>query len=180
MSRSLSVLVLSLMLALTWPALSATAVAQLEDGVHVDPDSAPAKEYALPLDSARGTAGTSVSGESPKTPAGAPAGAPAPAFGSGITPKADSTTSGSRSSGRSTRPNANRSGSGSGTSTGTGTGTSTSTSTSTDETAEDRTVPTGAEAAGGNPLLYSLGGVLAVLVAGGLVALTLRRRQSPA
>ena len=176
MSRSLSVLVLSLMLALTWPALSATAVAQLEDGVHVDPDSAPAKEYALPLDSARGTAGTSVSGESPKTPAGAPA----PAFGSGITPKADSTTSGSRSSGRSTRPNANRSGSGSGRSTGTGTGTSTSTSTSTDETAEDRTVPTGAEAAGGNPLLYSLGGVLAVLVAGGLVALTLRRRQSPA
>jgi len=174
MSRSLSVLVLSLMLALTWPALSATAVAQLEDGVHVDPDSAPAKEYALPLDSARGTAGPSVSGESPKTPAGAPAGAPAPAFGSGITPKADSTTSGSRSSGRSTRPNANRSGSGSGLGTGTGT------STSTDETAEDRTVPTGAEAAGGNPLLYSLGGVLAVLVAGGLVALTLRRRQSPA
>ena len=54
------------------------------------------------------------------------------------------------------------------------------TGTSTDETAEDRTVPTGAEAAGGNPLLYSLGGVLAVLVAGGLVALTLRRRQSPA
>jgi len=164
MSRSLSVLVLSLMLALTWPALSATAVAQLEDGVHVDPDSAPAKEYALPLDSARGAAGTSVSGESPKTPAGAPA----PAFGSGITPKADSTTSGSRSSGRSTRPNANRSGSGSGT------------STSTDETAADRTVPTGAEGAGGNPILYSLGGVLAVLVAGGLVALTLRRRQSPA
>jgi len=169
MSRSLSVLVLSLMLALTWPALSATAVAQLKDGVHVDPDSAPAKEYALPLDSARGTAGTSVSGESPKTPAGAPAGAPAPAFGSGITPKADSTTSGSRSSGRSTRPNANRSGSGSGT------------STSTDETAADRTVPTpGAGGAGGNPILYSLGGVLAVLVAGGLVALTLRRRQSPA
>jgi len=162
MSRSLSVLVLSLMLALTWPALSATAVAQLKDGVHVDPDSAPAKEYALPLDSARGAAGTSVSGESPKTPAGAPA----PAFGSGITPKADSTTSGSRSSGRSTRPNANRSGSGSGT--------------STDETAADRTVPTGAEGAGGNPILYSLGGVLAVLVAGGLVALTLRRRQSPA
>ena len=174
MSRSLSVLVLSLMLALTWPALSATAVAQLEDGVHVDPDSAPAKEYALPLDSARGTAGTSVSGESPKTPAGTPA----PAFGSGITPKADSITSGSRSSGRSTRPNANRSGSGSGS--GTSTGTGTGTSTSTDETAEDRTVPTGAEGAGGNPILYSLGGVLAVLVAGGLVALTLRRRQSPA
>lgn len=160
-TRPLSVLVLSLILVFTWSALPATASAQLDDGVHVDPDSAPAKEYALPLEAARAAGSDAREGSRPGN-AASDAG-PAAAFGSGITPKPAPSARSSRSSGASTDRSGARPDLGPG------------------EKDPAATVSTQrAQAAGGNPVLYSLGGVLAVLVAGGLVALTLRRRQSPA
>jgi hypothetical protein len=159
-----AVLSFSLLLVVIWSALPGTALAQAKDGVHVDPDSAPAKEYALPLDAARGAAGSSTAdGPSSKRPAGAPA----PAFGSGITPRAASRTRGSRSTAGSAGRDSERQGAKAG-------------SRDDDTTTEPAVSPTPVAEGGAKPILYSLGGVLAVLAAGGLVALTLRRRQSAA
>lgn len=67
-------------------ALLAGPAAAQDDGVYIDPDSAAAKEYAIPLDSARRAAqpqaGTGGEGAAAST---APAAAPAvPLFGEGV------------------------------------------------------------------------------------------------
>ena len=126
--------------------------------MHIDPDSPPATEYGLPLDSARsvgaGSDGARLSAE----------GAKQEAFGSGITPRR-----GTRTASRTPAKPAARSGGSDGaaqTGEGAGTGASPALPTSSDGDG------------GGTPVLYSLGGAVVVLAAGGLMALTLRRRQS--
>jgi hypothetical protein len=76
-------------------ALPASALAQ-SSGVHVDPNSPPGKEYAIPLQTARSQGGGSPSSSSPAVPTGgtkipSPSSTPAPAaktglFGAGIAP----------------------------------------------------------------------------------------------
>jgi hypothetical protein len=70
-----------------------------EEGVTIDPDSPPGKEYALPLDSARGQAAPSsdppsveATGEPAEADAAALAPAPAPAFGVGVEAPAERST----------------------------------------------------------------------------------------
>jgi hypothetical protein len=152
-----------LVVLLAAPAFPATARAAQDDGVHIDPGSPAATEYALPLDSARGV-GAGAEGAS-----AAAVGAKQEAFGSGITPRADA-KAGSRSPGGSTAQSGSG-GSGGPTRTGGGDG---------DGTGAGANLPTSSVGDGdGTALLYSLGGADVVLAAGGLVALTLRRRQSP-
>jgi hypothetical protein len=71
---------------------SGFAGAAAQAKVHVDPNSAPGKEYEVPLDRARGDAASGTNpgggGGGPGQPPSGDAGqAPAPAFGVGISPK---------------------------------------------------------------------------------------------
>jgi hypothetical protein len=59
------------LLATSWPTVTAQVASALEPGVHVDPGSPAAKEYALPLDQARQTGAESTSASSSETPFGA-------------------------------------------------------------------------------------------------------------
>jgi len=76
-------------------AASAQAASGLEPGVHVDPGSPAAKEYALPLNQARGTGSAPSSQSSPQTGSegtlfGAgikPPGSGGPSGGSGVAPR---------------------------------------------------------------------------------------------
>lgn len=162
--RPLFVLVLALVSLFVSAAAPSAARADAGDGVHVDPDSAPAAEYALPLDAAR-RAALGPAGEGDGASGASGGVAPAPAFGSGITPK-DAEGAAGRSRGRDRATT--RSGGGA--------------SATRREQAQPRddASSTSIADAGGDPALYSLGGAVAVLVAGGLLALTLRRRQSTA
>jgi len=161
-----ALVVFPLLWLLTFAAMSATAHAQADDGVIVDPDSAPAKEYALPLDSARNTAGASA-GESTSGGggvSGAAPGGPPPVFGSGITAKGDAAKSRPRTAEAPTaRSRRDR-------------------SDAADDAADtpSRVTSSGIEDGGGTGLLYSVGGALVVVAAGGLLALTLRRRHASA
>lgn len=156
---------LAIVLVLAPPAQSASARADADDGVQVDPNSPPAAEYALPLDAARRAAeGPSPDGGGGGGGGGHSAGPP-PAFGAGISPKpaaaAAAGRNGSRPRDRGTvpaRPGAAGEGS----------------------AARSGAATTRISDADGEPILYSLGAALAVLAAGGLLALVLRRRQSPA
>ena len=150
-SRFLSVLALPLVLS-----LAVAPVASAQDGVQVDPDSPPAVEYALPLAEARGDA-------APAADAGdaTEAGAPPPAFGSGITPKADragASGSGDRGAGSQRADAPGRSG----------------------EPSAARPPAARPGDVGGSATLYSLGAAAGILLVGGLVGLALRRRQSSA
>jgi hypothetical protein len=74
---------------------SGFAGAAAQAKVHVDPNSAPGKEYEVPLDRARGDAASGTNGGgggggSSQPPSGGAAQAPAPAFGVGISPKSSS------------------------------------------------------------------------------------------
>ena len=158
---------LSLALMLTPAGPAEAARAAPESGIQVDPDSAPAHEYALPLDAARGVG----AGTPPSDASGAPA--RPPAFGAGITRKPTG------ASGRS------RSGGAAGSRAGRDGGTDATGATQTDPAAAARGAAladnggAGGEpgTSGGTALLYSLGAAIVVLGAGGLLALTLRRRQ---
>ena len=151
---------LSLVALLAAPAFSVPAHAAQDDGVHIDPGSPPATEYALPLDSARGV-GTGAEGAK-----AAAEGAKQESFGGGITRRRPAAT-GSRAPVEPASPSGSgaqapaRAGDGG----GAGAGSS---------------VPTSSvgDGGGGTAVLYSLGGAVVVLAAGGLIALTLRRRQS--
>src|SRR6476661_5547680 len=59
------------LLATTGATVAPQAAAGLEPGVHIDPGSPAAKEYALPLNQARQTGAGSTSGGSSETPFGA-------------------------------------------------------------------------------------------------------------
>lgn len=159
-TRLLSVLALLVVIVVGSAAATASALAGVDDGVHIDPGSAPATEYALPLDSARDIGSPSGTGETSGDTDARP-----PAFGSGIT----------------ARPGRSTSGSGPGGGTGNTAGNPSNSAGSDGDGAGGRApAPTSSGDGSGDPLRYSLGGGIVVLVAGGLVALTLRRRQSPA
>ena len=155
--RPLSVLALALMLSIV-----VAPVASAQDGVQVDPDSPPAVEYALPLQEARGDAARPGAGGAGGGAGAADGSGAAPAFGSGITrkPARADATAGERparpGSGSDARP-----------------------------ASERPRPPAGAGArrtgdVGGPAMLYALGSAVAILLAGGLLGLALRRRQSPA
>ena len=88
----LSVTVVLAVLAVSLPTAPAQAATGLEPGVHIDPGSPAAKEYALPLNQARQT------GAGPAGHEGSSAGAP---FGAGIHPPGSggSSNPGSRANG---------------------------------------------------------------------------------
>ncbi len=162
---SFSALAFTLALLFTMSALPASAQAAAGDGIQVDPDSAPAAEYALPLDAARGVGAGSADDAGLSGTVARP-----PAFGSGITEKAATTTSRPRSDGSSGKGTGGRATPGGAAETTSGAAADTSTRVSTSATDSG-------EGGVGAVVLYSLGGALFVAVAGGFVAVTLRRRQ---
>jgi hypothetical protein len=72
------------LLATGWPTVTPQVASALEPGVHIDPGSPAAKEYALPLNQARQTGAESTSASSSETP-----------FGAGIKPPDSGGSSGS-------------------------------------------------------------------------------------
>jgi hypothetical protein len=75
------------LLATGWPTVTPQVASALEPGVHIDPGSPAAKEYALPLNQARQTGAESTSARSSETP-----------FGAGIKPPGSGGSSGSSGS----------------------------------------------------------------------------------
>ena len=128
---------------------SATGVARADDGINVDPDSAPAVEYALPLQDAR------AQGSAPTAGGAQPAASPnaAPAFGTGISSR--------RSSGERSRSADRAAARPAGVA-----------------AADARSIAAGEAGSGASSVLVSLVSVIAVLLAGAAVALALRRRSS--
>jgi hypothetical protein len=147
---------------LTWglSAAAAQAATGLEPGVHVDPGSPAAKEYALPLNQARQTgAGASSSSTSS-----------GPLFGAGIKPPGAGGSS--------------HSGSGSGTAKATGrggaagpNGANTAARLSALPSALLRASSSQASSGGGGSILALLGGGVAILVLGGLGGMILKRSR---
>jgi hypothetical protein len=150
-----------LVLALSCSTAAAQAATGLEPGVHVDPGSPAAKEYALPLNQARQT-GAGASSSSASSP---------PLFGAGIKPPA---AGGSSHSG---------SGSGKGKATGRGgasgpNGANASAPRFTLPSAVLRASSSQASSGGGGSILALLGGGVAILVLGGLGGTILKRSRS--
>jgi hypothetical protein len=145
-----------------WLALSpATAAAELEPGVHVDPGSPAAKEYVLPLNQARQSGGSSSSND------GA-----APLFGAGITPPGGG-SGGSPPTGRGAHP-------GSHTTHNTSThGGSPAPAPTPLPAAVLRTARSPNSSVGSGSLLALLGGGLAVLVLGAFGGTVLRHSRRP-
>lgn len=142
------------------PAFSAPAFAAQDDGVHIDPGSPPATEYALPLDSARGVGAGSAGARA------AAQGAEQEPFGSGITPRRAAGTGSPAHAEPSASSGAGPDGpahAGDGAATG---------------PAPDLPPSSVGDSGGATAVVYSLGGAVVVLAVGGLLALTLRRRQS--
>jgi hypothetical protein len=145
-------------------ALSATNALAQGDGVTVDPDSPTAKQYKLPIESAREQANPKGDGE--LVPPGAPpAGASAaPLFGEGIVQVG---SRGGRTKGSST------------------TGSKPSTTKGSSVTSEQNAAPLkaavqnpGAPAGGAGAALLIAGGGALVLLIGTLLGLALRRRRT--
>jgi hypothetical protein len=72
------------LLATSWLTVTPLTASALEPGVHIDPGSPAAKEYALPLNQARRTGAEATSAGSSETP-----------FGAGIKPPGSGGSSGS-------------------------------------------------------------------------------------
>jgi hypothetical protein len=155
-----SIAVAAMVLATCGPALAPHAAAALEPGVHVDPGSPAAKEYALPLNQARSTgAGSTASGASE------------PAFGAGIKPPGSGGAGGSGS-----RPHDGRS---------PGRGASESRSRDAIGTAPalpaavQRAVNAQDSSGGAGSLPALIGGGVAILVLGGFGGTVLRHSRRP-
>jgi hypothetical protein len=136
-------------LAMTWATPALEAASGLEPGVHVDPGSPAAKEYALPLNQARQTGG----GSSPQSSSeGA-------LFGAGIKPPSSGSPRGGGRSGAHTAAGGAVIGSGSQTA-----------------LAEDvlRAARAHESASGDGSLLALIGGGVAILVLGGFGGTVLR------
>lgn len=165
-ARWFSALVLSLALLFAPAGPAQAARTAPESGIQVDPDSAPAHEYALPLDAARSVG----AGASARDASGAPT--RPPAFGAGITRKPTGASGRSRSgAAASSRAGGDR-------------GSDAAGATRADPAAargaaraDDGGASGEAGTSGATALLVSLGAAVVVLGAGGLLALTLRRRQ---
>src|SRR4051812_19082119 len=74
----------------TWLGFAASSAAAQTPGLHVDPDSPGGKEYAIPLDQARGQGATG-------TPQDSTGSTPAKLFGEGIEPAGSDAGGGSHS-----------------------------------------------------------------------------------
>ena len=146
---------------------AAPSMAQV--GVHVDPESPTAKEYALPLESARRQA----SGKTGFAPGGGARTTPAPRFGEGLAEPAGNEDAGS--------PAASRSGSGAGGSRssassgqrGSGNGSSSSGQI---PRAAAVSRPGAPDGGGTGTTLLIAGGGVALLLLGGAAGFALRRR----
>lgn len=139
---------------------SAGAATSLEPGVHVDPGSPAAKEYALPLNQARGTGSAPTAGPAAAAP-----------FGAGIHPGGGS---GSRSAdGRPSAQGAAHSGA----TPVSVRGLSGSPGTSIVPAAVLRASGEHGSSGGNDSILALLGGGIAVLVLGGLGGIVMRRTR---
>jgi hypothetical protein len=95
-----SMVVATALLAASCSAVAAPAAAGLEPGVHVDPGSPAAKEYALPLSQGRQTGAGSASGGGSETQFGAGIKPPGSGGPGSRSPGAGAGTPGSRRAGR--------------------------------------------------------------------------------
>lgn len=138
--------------------VGATAVAPasaLEPGVHVDPGSPAAKEYALPLSQARQTGGGSTSAGASETP-----------FGAGISPPTSGGSGGSGAAGSRSRKG--------------GSSPSAQPVAPGRISPAVRRAVAGADSAGGGASLPALiGGGVAILVLGGFGGTVLRHSRRP-
>jgi hypothetical protein len=156
------------LLATTGTAVAPQAAAGLEPGVHIDPGSPAAKEYALPLSQARHTgAGSPSSGSSETT------------FGAGIKPPGSGGAGGSgaaphggRSEGRSPSRSSGRGASESRSRDAGGTA-------ATLPPAVQRAVESQDSSGGGGSLPALIGGGVAILVLGGFGGTVLRQSRRP-
>jgi hypothetical protein len=154
-------------IAATSPALLPRDAAALEPGVHIDPGSPAAKEYALPVNQARGT-GSGGSG------GGHGEGSTEKLFGAGIKPPS-SGSSGPASAGpaghqrpRTTSPRSGSAGAG-----------GASSSAQAPPVLVRRAADTGSGSAGGSSALVLLAGGMAVLALGGFAGIVLRHNRRP-
>jgi hypothetical protein len=151
--------------AVSWPMLLAQSAAALEPGVHVDPGSPAAKEYALPISQAR------RAGE------GGSEGAHEQLFGAGIKPPSSGSPRGGSPPGRTGahRGVPKRAGTSSRSADG-----GTSGAIGTQPPALVRRVADGrSSSGGGSSLLVLLGGGVLVLVLGAFAGVVLRHSRRP-
>lgn len=154
--------------AMSWPMLLAHSAAALEPGVHVDPGSPAAKEYALPVSQAR-RAGEGGGGSE---------GAHEQLFGAGIKPPSSGSPRGGSPSGRTRahRDAPKRAGTSSSRSADGGA----SGAIRTQPPALVRRVADGrSSSGGGSSLLVLLGGGVLVLVLGAFAGVVLRHSRRP-
>ena len=141
-------------------ALLATSAFALEPGVHIDPGSPAAKEYALPVDQARGT-GSGGKGEGEGS-----GGSSEKLFGAGIKPPSSGSTGGRHRGHRSPRVSGS---------------TKQPTATPT-QAATPRAVQQAAarsSSGGSTSLLVLFGGGVAILVLGAFTGVVLRHNRRP-
>lgn len=144
-------------LAIGFSAVVADAAPGLEPGVHADPGSPAAKEYALPLNQARQAGSARKGGSSRVAP-----------FGAGIHPSGGS---GSGSAGKSPRHRAG----GKGTSLPAASNVSGSSTRAIIPTAVLRAASERGSSGGGGSILVLIGGGVAILVLGGFGGMVMRR-----
>jgi hypothetical protein len=146
--------------AANWPTLLAQSAAALEPGVHVDPGSPAAKEYALPVSQARGAGGGSSEGAHEQL------------FGAGIKPP-------SSGSPRGGSPSAATGARGDAKSAGQSESGSAATATQSPPTLVRRVADGQASSGGGSSLPVLLGGGVAVIVLGAFAGIVLRHGRRP-
>jgi hypothetical protein len=147
------------------------AAATAQAKVHVDPNSAPGKEYEVPLDRVRHDAAPAGGSDSGQPPSGGDQTPAAPAFGVGLSPKsADQDRSGDKTDSGS-KPDGASGSSGSGPNGDSSPGRSTGTS------ATEAAVRAASSGGGGiGPTLAFTALGVGTLLLGGVVGLVLRRR----
>jgi hypothetical protein len=153
--------------AASWPALLAPPASALEPGVHVDPGSPAAKEYALPVNKARGTgkAGGSEGGSEE---------AHEQLFGAGIKPPSSGSPGGSRSATPRAPRNASRVGGRASPGARKGSAGAQAAPALVRRVANGRS-----SGGGGSSALVLLGGGVAVIVLGALAGIVLRHGRRP-
>lgn len=160
-------LLASAVLAASWPALIAQSAQALEPGVHIDPGSPAAKEYALPVSQAR-----------KENEGGGSEGTHEQLFGAGIKPPSSGTPRG----GSRPRTTGARRGAhiGAGASSSHAGGAGASSATPTPPPALVRRVADGRSSpGGGSSLLVLLGGGVVVLALGAFAGVVLRHSRRP-
>ena len=152
----------SLLVAVAWcsPSIAGAAAATTDDGIHVDPNSPPGVEYALPLQAAREQAGAGRSAAGNSQAAGR-----GQAFGVGIEPGSQA-KAGAGTSARRSRPGR-----------GSTAGAPPTAGLESAPSISPRALASVEQRDGGAPVVFSLAGIVVVALLGGLVALLLRRRR---